>query len=115
MRVVITCLLIWSLTASPAAAWNATGHKIIASIAFRQLTSAEQSKIVALLNKHPRYTEDFADEMPVDIRVSDDAQNEWLFQQAAIWPDLVRGGPPERRAFNRAEWHYINRPVFLTD
>jgi hypothetical protein len=54
--------------------------------------------------------------MPADIQRADEAtQNEWLFQQAAIWPDAVRSGPPEKRAFNRGEWHYINRPVFLTD
>ena len=27
----------------------------------------------------------------------------------------MRGGPPERRAFNRGEWHYVNLPLFLTD
>jgi hypothetical protein len=49
MRVALTWLLVVLLTASPAGAWNATGHKIIASIAFRQLTADEQAKIVALL------------------------------------------------------------------
>jgi S1/P1 Nuclease len=54
--------------------------------------------------------------MPTDVREASEAtHNEWLSQQAAIWPDLVRGGPPERRAFNRGEWHYVNVPHFLTD
>ena len=56
MRHAITCLLIWSLTVSPALAWHATGHKIIASIAFRQFSAAEQAKVVAILKKHPRLT-----------------------------------------------------------
>lgn len=116
MRIMVTSLLIWSLTLSPAVAWNAAGHKIIASIAFRQLTGAEQAKIVAILRRHPRFTEDFTDAMPDDMRGADEAmQNEWLFQQAAIWPDLIRGGPPEKQAFNRGEWHYVNVPHFLSD
>src|SRR5258708_5208566 len=116
MRTAITCLLVWTVAASPAYAWNATGHKIIASIAFRQLTADEQAKVVAMLKKHPRYTEDFADQIPEDVRSAGEAaQNEWLFQQVAVWPDIVRSGPQERRAFNRSEWHYINAPIYLTD
>src|SRR5438876_817035 len=47
MRTQITCLLILSLTISPALAWNGTGHKIIASIAFRQLTAEGRAARVA--------------------------------------------------------------------
>src|SRR5262245_21948520 len=116
MRLPLTCVLIWLVAVSPALAWNATGHKIIASIAFRQLTADEQAKVVEILKKHPRYAEDFVEQMPDDVRSAGDvAQNEWLFQQAAVWPDMVRSGPPEKRAFNRGEWHYVNLPVYLTD
>jgi hypothetical protein len=109
-------LLCWSLTINPAFGWNAAGHKIIASIAFRQLSTDEQNKVVAMLKRHPRFTEDFADQMPEEVRSTDDAtQFEWLFQQSAIWPDVVRGGPPARRALNRPEWHYVNLPHYLTD
>src|SRR5437764_981636 len=104
MRTIITSVLIWSLTICPALGWNATGHKIIASIAFRQLSPAEQTKIVEMLKKHPRFAQDFADEMPDEVRRGDEVtQNEWLFQQAAVWADTVRSGPPEKRAFNRGE------------
>jgi hypothetical protein len=116
MRIVITCLLHWSLAASPALAWSGPGHKIIASIAFRQLGADEQDKVVAILKEHPRFAEDFEAEMPDDVRAGDEAtQNEWLFQQAAIWPDMLRSGPAERRAFHRSQWHYINLPHFLND
>src|SRR4051812_11614060 len=97
MRTTITTILIWSLTISPALAWNATGHKIIASIAFRQLSAAGQMKIVEMLKKHPRFAQDFVDEMPDEVRRGDEpTQNEWLFQQAAIWADTVRSGPREK-------------------
>ena len=48
MRFATTCVLIWCLTVAPAAAWNFTGHKVIASIAFHRLTPEEQGKIVAM-------------------------------------------------------------------
>jgi len=110
------CILLCLTAASPALAWNWTGHRIIASIAFRQLTAEEQARIVALLKRHPRFMEDFADEMPEDVRQADGkSQHEWRFQQAAVWPDLVRSGPPAKTAFNRSQWHYINVPHFLSD
>ena len=116
MRLTILCLVGWFSAVVPAQAWNAAGHKIIASIAFRQLTAGEQAAVIELLKRHPRFAVDFADLMPAEVRSADDAsQREWLFQQAAVWPDTVRGGPPEKRAFHRGEWHYVNVPLFLDD
>lgn len=116
MRTSLTSFLICLVAVAPAHAWNFAGHKVIASIAFRQLTPHEQGRVVAILKRHPRFTPDFADEMPAEIREGDDAtQNEWLFQQAAVLPDIVRGGPADRTAFNRPTWHYVNQPHFLTD
>jgi hypothetical protein len=89
---------------------------VIASIAFRQLSATQQSKVAAMLGRHPRFAQDFAEPMPDDVRSGDAAaKNEWAFQQAAVWPDMVRSGPPEKRAFNRGEWHYVNVPHFLSE
>jgi hypothetical protein len=116
MRAAITGLLILLIAVPPAHAWNSAGHKIIASIAFRQLSREEQSRVVAILKRHPRFTPDFTDEMPAEVRAGDEAaQNEWLFQQAAVWPDIVRSGPDARTAFHRPTWHYVNQPHFLSD
>lgn len=108
-------LLIGTVVVSPVQAWNATGHRVIASIAFRQLSVGQQAKVAAMLERHPRFAQDFVEPMPEDVRNGDEAaKNEWAFQQAAVWPDLVRSGPPEKRAFNRGEWHYVNVPHFLS-
>jgi S1/P1 Nuclease len=97
-----------------AQAWSEAGHKIIASIAFRQLTPRQQARIVAILKKHPRYAEDFAGKMPEEL-TTEAEQNEWIFQQAAIWPDLARGfRGDDNKAYHRPTWHYINIPHFLT-
>ena len=97
-------------------AYNATGHKVVASICFRQLTAEQRDSLLEVLKQHPRFEEDFESKMPPSIAQGDETeQAEWLFQQAAIWPDMVKSGPPERRAFNRARWHFVNMPHFLSE
>lgn len=114
MRIAILPLLVCLLIGRPASAWNATGHKLISSIAFRRLSPEEQGRVIAILKRHPRFTQDFSDEMPPELKEAGPAeQHEWLFQQAGIWADIVRSGPPERTAFHRPTWHYVDLPLFL--
>lgn len=115
----ITILLVLiSLTSTPCfgETWSATGHKVIASICYRKMTDEQRDEVVRLLKKHPRFEWDFEREMPEFIQNADETtQAEWLFQQASIWPDLVRGGHPARKRNHRPQWHYINIPHFLTE
>jgi len=101
-------------TAAPALAWSEAGHKITGSIAYRQLTPDQQAKIVAILKNHPRWDEDFKSKMPAEL-TTEAEQNEWVFQQAAVWPDMARGFNGADRKFNHPTWHYINLPIYLTD
>jgi hypothetical protein len=43
-----------------AAAWNALGHKVVAEIAWRQLSPEQRNTIVETLRRHPRFDADFA-------------------------------------------------------
>src|SRR5262245_47976662 len=113
MRRLISTLLLLSL-ATPAFAWSEAGHKITGSIAFRQLTPEQQAKIAAILKNHPRWNEDFKSKMPSEL-TTEAEQNEWAFQQAAIWPDMARGFQGDAKKFNHPTWHYINLPIYLTD
>jgi len=109
-------LLITAITAvaTTALAWSEAGHKLVGSIAFRQLTPDQQAKIVAILKNHPRWQEDFQSKMPAEL-TTDEERNEWIFQQAAIWPDIARGFQGEaREKYTRGPWHYIDLPTFLT-
>ena len=88
--------------ASQAHAWNALGHKVIAEIAWQQLDAPMRQRIVETIKRHPAFAKDFAPDMPtVDT-------DRWIFQQAATWPDIARGGP-----YDRPTWHYVNEPVFV--
>jgi hypothetical protein len=94
-------------------AWSDAGHKIVASIAFRQLTPNGQAKVVELLRNHPRFADDFAGQMPADT--PDEGKSEWFFQQASVWPDIARGFRGDDVKYNHGTWHYINLPSFLDD
>jgi len=96
--------------------WNAAGHRTIASIVFRRLPEDRRLELAELLAHHPRFEEDFIKALPESLRNADAmTRAEWLLQQASVWPDMVRGGPAERRAFNRPLWHYLPRAFFLTE
>lgn len=104
-----------SLTARPpAAAFNAEGHKVVAAIAWQKLSLLRRAEIVAVLRQHPRFDEDFANAIPIELAGAEtEAQNRWIFCQAAVWPDIARGLPDdERDKYHRPRWHYINLPVF---
>ncbi len=106
-----------AVTPPQARAWSEAGHKIIASLAFRKLTPEQQQHWAEILKHHPRYAEDFSPFMPADTTAGDEsAQREWLFQQAAIWPDMARGlAENQKSIYNHPTWHYIDFPSFLTD
>ena len=55
------------LLMQPAAAWNATGHKATAKLAYELLTPEQQEQASRILTAHPRYKEDFRDAMPDEI------------------------------------------------
>ncbi len=99
---------------SIAEAWSDAGHKIIAAIAWRQLRPEQRAEILALLAHHPRYHEDFLQQRPETL-TDHEERAEWLFLQAAVWPDIVRGFPlTEKERFHHSTWHYINKPLYLT-
>ena len=52
----IAVILVILLTTHPALAWNSTGHKAIALIAYEQLTPAAKKQLDTLLSKHPDYS-----------------------------------------------------------
>ncbi|HEX5244969.1 MAG TPA: S1/P1 nuclease [Tepidisphaeraceae bacterium] len=108
---VIILALIWPCTT--ALAWNPPGHMAIASIAYDQLSPAQQEAWVKLLRSHPRYAQDFEAAMPQNL--SPEQQNRWIFMRAAAWPDQARSFDGDDQKYNHPIWHYIDRPVFLDE
>lgn len=101
-----------------ALAWAGGGHKIIALIAWEQLSPAVRDKVSSLLEQHPEFGPHFHEIMLQELGASptSDQRQRWLFAQAAIWPDHVRppldGSPNPNEKYHHATWHYLDLPVF---
>lgn len=108
-------LLPWSW---PANAWNAAGHRLIASIAWRQLDPPSRAAIGQLLRQHPDYAQ-------WQSRGRGDDSEQIAFVEASTWPDDIRqdprfyshGEPPTPTLAGypdmerRRHWHYVNWPI----
>ncbi len=91
-------------------AWDSVGHRISAAVALHFISEETRAELLQILAAHPRYEEDFLDQLPGFIETGDeDAMTEWLLGQAAYWPDIARGLPGQQREqFNRPPWHYTD-------
>jgi hypothetical protein len=118
-------LAAWTATlyfALPSAAWNSTGHRIIAAIAYERLTPETRIKVDALIQAHPDYSR-FIRNAPADPA----ARARAAFMAASIWPDDIKGDPrfwddthdgavptPILPGFSdmkrHVNWHYYDTP-----
>jgi len=103
------------LLAPHALAWNAAGHRLVAAIAWQQLSPASQRFIADALADHPdhaRWVDKARTSDPVDI-----------FAEASTWPDDIRNDPrfhdegrddatPPLPGFpdsaRHKNWHYVD-------
>ena len=98
------------LLAGMAQAWDETGHRLSANVALRYLDFDTQRELLTLLQQHPRYQQDFVQQMPAElVDAPPERQLGWLLGQAAYWPDIARGfNDSEREKYSRPSWHYID-------
>lgn len=102
-----------------AQAWNSTGHRLVASIAWEHMDSAARAEASRLLQTHPDYER-------WHRKAGTGAAERITFIEASTWPDEIRkdkrfysagsdeptptlpGFPDMER---RSSWHYVNRPL----
>lgn len=90
----LTIMIIITLMAvTPAAAWNATAHEVIAEIAFRHLTAPAKKEVLQMV-----------------ATLHDEYPHIHSFAQLAPWPDQLRS----QRIEYFTHWHYIDT-AFSTD
>jgi hypothetical protein len=93
------------MLARTALAWNDTGHKTVALIAWEDLKPEARARITALLLKHPKYA------TLIQTKGATDDESHLLdFMTAATWPDLIRPNKPENREYQHSPWHYTDFP-----
>ena len=108
MRLLLTLALLL-LTPQPGWAWNATGHEVVARIAWDTVTPAVRERVTALLAAAPPDA-CLIDLLPSDTRPLTIRQREF-FERASTWADIVRPAENDPRPcirFSRGDWHYIN-------
>ena len=98
--------ILFVLPPLPAFAWSEGGHHIIAVMAFDLLTKAEKAKLVAILEKHPRFAEDFS---PPEKLPNGEEVTRWRIGHAGYWPDVARRQPK----YHRSTWHYELGPTLI--
>ncbi len=103
----VVSTLFWVM--STACAWNATGHMVIASMAYDQLAPAERARWTDLLKAHPDF-EKWQAAAPKDAPGFDFGR--YLFMRASTWPDDIRktGNP-----WDHPPWHHVDYPLRAPD
>jgi S1/P1 Nuclease len=89
----------------PVLAWNGTGHRLVASIAWDNLSDTTRKKIVNLMRQAPKGN------CLRELFNANDGEREF-FVAAATWPDILRGGkgiPKQCTDLHKPEWHFKDR------
>jgi hypothetical protein len=113
----------WFAVLPLACGWNATGHRIVAAIAYDRLTPQARARVDELLRKHPDYAKILVRNAPSDPA----SRAREAFLAAAVWPDTIKNDPrfwdefrkdahptPQLPGFpdmmRHTHWHYYDTP-----
>ena len=94
------------LVPARAHAWDDLGHKVVARVAWENMTPRARENAVALLRAAPEETG-----LPLVWRRGawpDSIRDRELFVEAAVWADVVRDRDFVGNPFHRSSWHYVN-------
>lgn len=99
----------------PGLAWNATGHQLVARIAWEQMNDTARRNVIAILEGAPQDACLLEMQPRPDDSQPADVRDREFFVRVSTWPDIVRPndrpGSPDTRActrFHRRDWHFIN-------
>lgn len=115
---------IFTFSATDAAAWDDTGHKLTGYIAWQRLNPDVREKIFKILMSAPEDSNIAAMYTQYGSR-SVDAKRREFFMLMTTWADMVRDSnfPVRFKNYHRSSWHYQNvfwetrsgKPVELSD
>jgi hypothetical protein len=96
--------LLMALHAERLLAWGPTGHRVVARIAWMNMTPAARTRAIAILNAAAPATGILTLRPATGDPASRDA---WLFVETATWPDIVKSDP-SRSQFDHRDWHFAD-------
>jgi len=96
----------------PVFAWDETGHKITAYIAWQQMTTDVRDKVIKLLRAAPEDSQIGAFNIEYGSRPRESRERDF-FVIIATWPDMIKDKKLRARfdkyAKDQSDWHYINQ------
>ncbi len=116
------CVLALLALPCSASAWNAAGHRLVATIAWDQLGEGCRSEVSSILHTHP----DYSRWLRSAARAGTGDLDRATFIESSTWPDDIRkdkrfydadreaptdsiqGFPDMAR---HRDWHFVNRPL----
>jgi hypothetical protein len=98
--------LLAALGSTPAHAWDALGHRVIARIAWDHMTPAARAEAVRLLRAAPPWSG--IAEMAPRVGSEEERMREW-FVRTSVWADQLRARERAAGLPATSEWHYVNR------
>jgi hypothetical protein len=104
-RTALIALAALALASRPAYAWDELGHRVVARIAWDNLTPAARAAAVRLLMNAPANT-GLREMLPPATPEAERGRE--LFVLAAVWPDVVRSRTHMGNAYAHGDWHYVN-------
>jgi hypothetical protein len=101
-----TVLLTFSLPAYP---WDSAGHKVVAYIAWQQMTPETRDRVIKILRDAPEDAQLSTFYMPYGSQSVAARQREF-FMIAATWADMIKDRDLEVRnkKYNNSNWHYFD-------
>ncbi|HEX5726908.1 MAG TPA: S1/P1 nuclease [Longimicrobiaceae bacterium] len=99
-------LALLAAAATPARAWDELGHKVVARIAWDNLTPQARARAIAVLMAAPANS-GIRELLPQDGRPLEEQHRDW-FVNMSYWADQIRGREHPGNRFHQAEWHYVN-------
>jgi hypothetical protein len=104
---IILSLLV--LSALPSLAWDETGHKLVAYIAWQRMTPDVREKVVKILLSAPEDAQLSTFYMLYGPRTVEARRREF-FMFAATWSDVIKDKAFETRygKYNHSDWHYYD-------
>ncbi|MEP6947421.1 MAG: S1/P1 nuclease [Acidobacteriota bacterium] len=93
----------------PAFAWDETGHKLTAYIAWQHMTPEVRERVVDILRSAPEDSQIGAFYMSNNSRTTESKRREF-FMMIATWPDIIRDKSFETRykKYANSNWHYAD-------
>lgn len=100
----------------PANAWDETGHKLTAYIAWQQMRPDVRENVVKILLAAPEDAQLSTFYMPYGSQ-SEEARRRDFFMIAATWADIIKDRNFDARfkKYNNSNWHYFDTMWTVTD